>query len=250
MTAKSKHIVCRQEKTEQKSCLSCGTTENMKRRKYCSVDYRQRLRHQLNIRTGLLRALNTRYATFYFTENLLVLDVLPYSPFQIFSYLYPRSPRSKPVDDFCKMANHLGNTWWDEVKRTRKRYLASQHLLESASWNHKKIESVRPIEIKKPSQVGSSVIHLKLSRSQLEQPGLSQIVKKAYRRQAMKHHPDLGGNPDSFRKIHEAYVQLINWAENPIFIRRRGFPDKWFYEGDRNRWIQPTPYKPGISKRW
>ena len=244
MKAATKHVISRQEKAEQNRCFSCGTTENMKRRKYCSIDCRQRLRHQLNIRTGLLRALNTRYATFYFTDYLLVLDVLPYSSPQIFSYLYPRSPRSKPVDDFCKMANHLGNEWWDEVKRTRKRYLASQHLLESANRNHKKIDSVRPIEIKKPSQVGSSVIRLKLNRSQLEKPDLSQVVKKAYRRQAMKHHPDLGGDSDSFRKIHEAYIQLINWAESPTFIRRRGFPDKWFYEGDRNRWIQPIPCKP------
>ena len=169
---------------------------------------------------------------------------LTYSHTVPLSYLYPRSSRSKPVDDFRKMADHLGNAWWDEEKRTRKRYLASQHLLESANRNHKTIDSIRPIEIKKPSQVGSSVIHLKLNRSQLEKPDLPQVVKKAYRRQAMKHHPDLGGDSDSFRKIHEAYVQLINWAENPTFIRRRGFPDKWFYEGDRNRWIQPTPGKP------
>ena len=50
-----------------KRCLSCGTTENMGTRKYCSVVCRKKLRYQLNVRTGLLKALNARYATFYFT---------------------------------------------------------------------------------------------------------------------------------------------------------------------------------------
>ena len=62
---------------DSKKCLSCGCTENMGTRKYCSVACRKNLRHQLNIRTGLLKALNTRYATFYFTEALLIMDVLP-----------------------------------------------------------------------------------------------------------------------------------------------------------------------------
>jgi len=59
-------------------CLSCGTTRNMARRKYCSLECRQRLRYNLNLRTGLLKALQTRYATFYFTDFKIILDVLPY----------------------------------------------------------------------------------------------------------------------------------------------------------------------------
>ena len=235
MSAVSKHMVRHQEGVGKNRCLSCGTTENMKRRRYCSVECRQRLRHQLNVRTGLLCALNTRYATFYFTDELLVLDILPNHVIQIFSYLYPRTPGSKPVDDFAKMANQLGNAWWDEVKRTSKRYLASQHVLDCADRNHEKIESIRPVETRKPTQIGRSILHLKLGRSQLERPGLMQVIKKAYRNQAMKHHPDLGGDSESFRKVHEAYVNLIRWAEKPTFINRRGFPDKWFYEGSRNR---------------
>jgi hypothetical protein len=41
-------------------------------------------------------------------------------------------------------------------------------------------------------------------------------------------------------KIHRAYEELIQWADNPSFFTRRGFPDKWFYDGDKNRWVQPT----------
>ena len=67
------------------------------------------------------------------------------------------------------------------------------------------------------------------------------MIKSAYRRQAKVHHPDLGGNSADFRKIQAAYEALIHWVENPVFSKRRGFPDKWFYEGMRNQWVQPTP---------
>ena len=58
--------------------------------------------------------------------------------------------------------------------------------------------------------------------------------------QAKKTHPDLGGDSDEFRKIHKAYGELIDWAEKPSFVKRRGLPDKWYYDGERNRWLQPT----------
>ena len=57
-----------------------------------------------------------------------------------------------------------------------------------------------------------------------------------------KHHPDIGGDTKTFRKVHQAYVDLINWAECPTFLRRRGLPDKWFYDGYTDKWIQPKPY--------
>jgi len=222
-------------------CLSCGTTEKMGKRRYCSVECRQRLHHQLNVRTGLLRALNTRYATFYFNDWLLIMDVLPSDSSQIFSFMFPRSRNGKPAEDFSRMANELGNAWWGEARRTQRRYLASRHLLGQADHNHTRLDAIKPLEIKKPALIGKSVIHLQLSRSQLDDPQLIQIIKQAYRRQAKKYHPDQGGNPSMFRKIHEAYQQLVAWAENPTFVKRRGFPDKWFYDGYQNRWLQPTP---------
>jgi curved DNA-binding protein len=38
----------------------------------------------------------------------------------------------------------------------------------------------------------------------------SEDIKKAYKKQAMKHHPDRGGDPDQFRKVTEAYDVLSN----------------------------------------
>lgn len=37
-----------------------------------------------------------------------------------------------------------------------------------------------------------------------------QEIRKAYKTQAMKHHPDRGGNPDQFRQVTEAYDILSN----------------------------------------
>jgi hypothetical protein len=222
-------------------CLSCGTLENMRRRKYCSIDCRQRLRYHLNLRTGLLRALNTRYATFYFTEAVIILDVLPYGSAELFSYIFPRSDSGKPVDDFCTLSNILGNAWWAERNRTNKRYLATRFILEKARAKNADSVPIKPMEVKEPAKLKKSLMFLKLKKTDLNSPGLERKIKSAYRKQAMRHHPDLGGDAAGFRKLHDAYEQMLRWSENPVFIRRRGFPDKWFYDGSTVKWVQPAP---------
>jgi hypothetical protein len=185
--------------------------------------------------------LNTRYATFYFTDSIIILDVLPYGSGEMFSYLYPRTHGRKPVEDYCTMSNLLGNAWWAERNRTNKRYVASRHLLEKAEVKDADSAPIRPFEVKEPARLANSLTFLKLKKSELNSPGLQKKIKSAYRKQAMQHHPDLGGDATAFRRLHEAYEQMIRWSENPVYIRRRGFPDKWFYEGGTNRWVQPAP---------
>jgi len=241
MNTKNKNTTASSDGVPQKRCLSCGTSENMDRRKYCSVECRQHLRYNLNLRTGLLRALNTRYATFYFTEAIIILDVLPYGSAELFSYIFPRTPGRKPVDDFSTMSNILGNAWWAERNRTNKRYIATRFLLEKAKSKNADSVPIKPVEVKEPARLKKSLLFLKLNKSDLNSPELQQKIKSAYRKQAMKHHPDLGGDAAGFRKLHEAYEQIIRWSEKPVFIRRRGFPDKWFYDGGTVRWVQPAP---------
>ena len=195
------------------------------------------------MRTGLPRALNIRFATFYFTDELIMLDVMAYGAVDILSFMYPRSTRKKPVDDFCRMADVLGNAWWAERRRTNRKYLASRLVLKQAQRNEPDGDTVKPLEIKIPNVRDKALIQLKLGKSVLDSPELYRVIKTAYRRQALRHHPDRGGNADAFRRIHEAYEELLNWAENPSFVRRRGFPDKWFYDGIANRWVQPTPLR-------
>jgi hypothetical protein len=224
-------------------CLSCGTTENIGRRRYCSTECRKRLHYKLEVRTGLVRALNTKYATFYFSENIIVMDMLPYGSHDIYSFFYPRSPGKKPAEDFGHMADLLGDLWWAEKRRTNKRYIASHHVLEQAFRNKVPILSVKPIMIKVPSIRKTSLTDLDINQYVLTSPDLQKIVKNAYRRQAKEHHPDLGGDAIKFRRIYQAYEELTSWSKNPTFTKRSGFPDKWFYDGNTNRWIQPLPLR-------
>jgi len=201
---------------------------------------RQQLMASLNRRTGLLRALNTRYATFYFTDFAIVMDLLPYGTEQIFSYMLPRTFGKKPVDDFCDLSNILGTEWWNERNRTKKRYLASQRVLDGARKPDRSKETVIPVTLAVPAVRASSLITLELRPDELNAANLYGCIKQAYRRQVKKHHPDLGGDAKAFVKIQEAYEKLMDWSRNPTYIHRSGFPDKWLYEGANNRWIQPV----------
>ena len=232
---------------EPNKCLSCGETENIGRRRYCSIECRQKLRQRLDMRMGLLQALNTRYATFYFSDLLIIMDVLPCGQKEIRSFFYPRTPGKTPGEDFSRMADILGETWWAEQRRTKKRYFATLHVLDLGLRNHVPPQSVKPPIIHTPAVTPTSLIYLNLEKSSLDSPVLRKIIRDAYRRQVKIHHPDLGGDAKMFRQIHQAYEDLIRWAGNPNFIRHRGFPDKWFYEGDRNRWVQPTPLPPRVK---
>ena len=89
------------------------------------------------------------------------------------------------------------------------------------------------------NQFFRDMIRLELDADDLAPSNLETLIKNAYRRQAKKHHPDLGGRQETFLKIQEAYEKLSQWAKRPTFIRQRGFPDKWLYQGATNRWIKP-----------
>jgi hypothetical protein len=224
-------------------CLSCGTTEKVASRRYCSLKCRQNLRQKLNTRTGLLQALNTRYATFYFSDSLIIMDVVPHGIREIFRYVDMRTEGKKPADDFSKMTNMLGRAWWAEEKRTARQYLASRKVLELAARYPMTPSLMRPRLIKIPTVKLEAMSFLDIPKADLHSHELRKIIKNAYRRQAKIHHPDLGGESAAFRKIHDAYQDLLQWADNPTFIRRRGFTDKWYYDGENKKWVQPLPVK-------
>jgi hypothetical protein len=224
-----------------KRCLSCGTPAITGRQRYCSAECRQRLQFKLDLRTGLIQALNAHYATFFFSDEQIFMDVLPYGTRDTFRFFYPRSPGKKPAEDFSTMANILGGIWWSEKDRSKKDYLASYRVLQQALRNDMSVVSVKPMVKCAPSVGKTHLVHLNLDRAALTSPDLKRMIKAAYRQEAKKNHPDVGGEPETFRRIHEAYEELSGWADNPTYIRYRGFPDKWFYDRGRNRWNQPLP---------
>jgi hypothetical protein len=167
--------------------------------------------------------------------------LIPFDSKAIYSFIFPRSVGKKPAEDFCNMSDILGNVWWAEKKRTNKKYLAARHVFDQAQKNNILTGSVKPQEVQFPTVKKTSLIHLKLNKSDLDTSRLQNIIKRAYRLQVKKHHPDTGGDSAAFIKIHQAYEELINWAERPTFYKRRGFPDRWFYDGEKNSWRQPAP---------
>ncbi len=241
MTEQQDKSVVSTVRKNQKGCLSCGKTENMKNRRYCSIKCRQKLRQNLNTRSGLLQALNTRYATFHFSDTLITMDVLPHGCKEVFKFTQVRITGHKPGDDFSRMTDMLGNAWWAEQKRTNRKYLAVRHVLGLASRHAVSALAFRPRQITTPTVQKKYLECLALDKLQLRSPELRQLIKNAYRRQAKVHHPDIGGSAATFRRINEAYRELLRWAENPSFIRRRGFTDRWFYDGDNKKWVQPIP---------
>jgi hypothetical protein len=226
----------------QHRCLSCGTNKDMKNRRYCSLKCRQKLRQMLNIRSGLLQALNTRYATFYFSDTMIIMDVVPHGIKEIFRYTCLRSAGNFPAEDFSKMTDMLGNAWWEEEQRRAKKYLASRHVLELAERIVITPALMRPKLIKVPTIKTAAMNCLEIDKADINSDELSKIIKNAYRRQAKIHHPDAGGRAQTFRKLHAAYMDLLRWADNPTFIRRRGFHDKWYYDSDNQKWVQPIPH--------
>lgn len=230
-------------KKKQNRCLSCGTVENMKNRKYCSVRCRQNLRQKLNIRCGLLQVLNARYATFYFSDTAIVMDVLPRGQREIFRYTQMRTSGLNPAEEFSKMTNMLGEVWWQEERRTRKKYLASREVLAMATRHAVPLLSVKPSVLKIPTVKTESLHCLQIDKADLYSVDLLRIIKNAYRSQAKIHHPDSGGHAVSFRKLHDAYKELLKWADSPSFTSRRGFPDKWFYDGENKKWVQPMSFR-------
>lgn len=171
------------------------------------------------------------------------MDMLPYGSREVFSFIYPRSPGKKPAEDFGNMADMLGNAWWIEKRRTQKRYLAARRVMMEAVRSEKPIVSVRPSVVSLPSIKDTALQQLNLRKSDLSEPELVKVIRNAYRRQAKRCHPDAGGDAQSFLKVHRAYEELIYWAENPVYVKHRGFPDKWLYDGHQNRWLQPVPLR-------
>lgn len=234
-------IVEPQDQQQPPRCLSCGRMLDRLHQRYCAVACRQTLHQQLRLRTGLLKALETRYATFQFNRQHLFLNVLPVASKTIYSFLQLRTNGHTPAQDFARLSNTLGNLWWAEKNRTRKRYRATRYLLEQALHDQISVEEIQPFEKIRPRTAGQSLFYLKLDPEILGQAKIKQHLKTAYRQAALRHHPDKGGNATLFRKVHEAYRQLSAWAENPVYTRRRGFHNKWFYDGRNNQWLQPLP---------
>lgn len=236
-----KRVLQRTKAGDEATCLSCGDALEDRRRRYCSRKCRQELERKLELSVGLLKTLGARYAAFSFTDSDLYFHVLPENAEEVLTYACERTPGLRPAQDLWRLVDGLGGAWHRQIRSTGKRYLATRHLREKARRNQTVAASVKPVDDRRPALRRKSLQCLDLSASELLSPHAKQTLKAAYRREAKIHHPDHGGDPASFRRIHEAQQELLAWMKNPRFKVRRGVCGQWGYDSLRaKRWLPPA----------
>ncbi len=140
------------------------------------------------------------------------------------------------------MVLEFGREWHEMVKNNHSMSYASLHLVNQ---NHQKsiaLERIKPNKNCRPrlskDETGCLKI-LELKRDDLSNDGSKATIKTAYKKMAKVYHPDAGGNEDQFKKLNDAHVQMLSWAENPQYTSRRALQDCWSYDGFNSRWSPP-----------
>lgn len=83
-------------------------------------------------------------------------------------------------------------------------------------------------------------------------PTLEQL-KKQYHRLCMQHHPDKGGDEETFRQINKEYLELLEMIrreahrQNDMNLYRLINEQLYSIEGYINKLNVPEPFKPAIS---
>ncbi|MBW1675053.1 MAG: DnaJ domain-containing protein [Deltaproteobacteria bacterium] len=225
-------------------CLACGENELPRgRRRYCSDKCKKRLEFALYIATGLVQTLRARYAAFSYTEDTLILDILPVGSSQISRFMWRRSKQKKVADDLLDMIEQAGREWYEMEEETSSRWWASQYLLDRTSRRDIPVSTVKPISKKTPQlnhKEKNALKVLELTKKQILAADAVQCVKSAYRRKAKLHHPDRGDTSNKFIEINEAHAELLNWAESPRFRSRTALVNSWCYDASRKRWVPPA----------
>ncbi len=223
-------------------CLSCGTTDMKPGRRYCSTECRQQITWVLSLAKGLLRTFNARYAAFSFTADYVVLDVLPVWTNGISRFIGRRTPGQKPAKDLKDLILESGEEWYGLLDRKHSKSLASLRLLKENHSPHLDPECIRPARKNRPrlSRLESECLRiLKVEREVLSSGSCTSVIKTAYKRLAKRHHPDMGGDAETFKRLNEAHQQMLMWAENPQYTCRKALLDSWSYDGSTNRWAPP-----------
>ncbi len=228
----------------KKRCFACGESEIPKgRRRYCSGKCKTRLEFALYIATGLVQTLRARYAAFSYTQDLLILDVLPVSAKTISRFVWRRNGHKKVAEDLLDMIEQAGREWYEREEQTGSRWWASQHLLDRASRRDIPVSTIVPISKKMPQlnhKEKNALRLLALSKEQIVSRDGMRSIKAAYRRMAKRFHPDKGDMSNRFVQINEAHAELLNWAENPRFRSRTALPNSWCYDALRRGWVPPA----------
>lgn len=221
-------------------CQCCGRVLERSRLRYCSRRCKDDFILKLKWFNNLLRVVETRYATFSFTDVHLILNILPKYRHEVYTYIFPRILGRRPAQDMDTMIFSLGQTWWGQREKTKSEKRASRHVLSRGQTHLVGQQSVEPVVHESATTVGKQLRQLKMQRKDLLHPTeAEERLKKAFRKAALAHHPDAGGDAAAFRQVYAAYQDLLTWLEKPSYQTRRGVPGQWCYVAGRSAWLTP-----------
>lgn len=224
---------------KEKKCLSCGEKLAKRQRRYCSKRCKDLLLFSLRWLKNLLLPLHTNYATFSFSDYILVTNVLPYRSNEVFSFFYQRTPGKTPAEDLKSMCIELSREWYNKNRQSRCRSLTAIHILNKGQKGAATRSMVEPVARISGASVLKQLKTLNLSFDDIRSDGSKEKLKTAYRQEALRTHPDVGGDGEKFKVIVEAYQELIEWLKHPRFTISRGVPGKWSYDGGSFKWRAP-----------
>jgi len=228
-------------KTERR-CLSCGTTDIKPGRRYCSEECRQHMNWVLSLSKGLLKAVNARYATFFYTSEYVILDILPAWSNGISRFIGKRKPGNKPAEDLKELILYWGKKWHELVNNNNSKSYASFVIVKQTYIEGLDPESVKPVKVTIPrlSQREKGYMKiLKIKKEDLFSEDAVRFIKTAYRKMAKLYHPDSGGDEEKFKKLNEAHKHMLMWAKNPNYNIRKALEGCWSYDGSTNKWSPP-----------
>lgn len=223
-------------------CLACGKIGIRPKRRYCSKECRQQILWVLSLSKGLLKIFNARYASFSFDSGHVILDVLPMWSKEISRFIQKRTAGKKPAEDLKTLILNSGKEWYHIIDNNNSRSFASLFILNKNSKREIPTGSIKPGNRLRPrfsKDEKDSMKLLQLGLEELIAEGHTLKIKSAYKKLAKIHHPDMGGDPEKFKKLNEAHQQMLLWAKNPQFTSRKALNDCWSYDSSTNRWAPP-----------
>jgi hypothetical protein len=231
-----------QKPSKTRKCLSCGEDCGNPRRHYCSRECRRQMLWVLALSRGLLNIFNTRYASFSFNNSQVILDILPVWSKDISRFIRKRIPGKKPAEDLKTLILQSGSDWHKMIQKNNSRSYASLYILKKNSDKNLISEALKPDNKLRPRfsrKEKESIKLLNLEPDDLILSGHLSRIKSAYKKMAKVHHPDMGGDPEKFKRLNEAHQQMLIWAENPHFTSRKALIDCWSFDSSTNRWTPP-----------
>ncbi len=238
----SNGIVKKTGDTKSVKCVACGSSLKKPRRRYCSNVCQEKINWVLSLSKGLLKTFSAKYAAFSFTDNYVMLDVLPAWSNVISRFICERKAGHKPAEDLKYLVLRSGKEWYDLIDNNKSKSYASLCLLDKSHNEAIDPASIKPGMKSQPklsANENASIKILCIEREDLCLEGHAVKINSAYRKMAKVHHPDMGGDEEKFKKLNDAHKQMLMWAENPLFISRKALPGCWSYDASTNRWSPP-----------